>query len=222
MGLTSRDGEFVRDLLDADGAVLNSLPSTWGLATNLDGSRVAYTQVEDGRWNVFDVLVDAMDPRSPVPAELRLMGASAASESTGLVAGQTNRLLDGSCWAVVRHDTSSPVFGTCDHSLGRFSPDGRHLVGTDAYADGLGPRSSALLDVRPGDPVVFSEPARDQMLTLGDMAWEDDEHVLATVTERLESHTVRFGLDGSMELASDRCRAEEYDVLSPVRSVARR
>lgn len=168
--------------------------------TNLDGSRVAYTQVENGEWNVFDVLVDTMDPRSPynpdnervqavgyagdgvlvynagegedvevrvfepsaddyeVAAEPRLMGASAASEATGLVAGLTESRVDGSCWAAVRYDTGASVFEACDHSLGQFSPDGRHLIGTDAYGDGLAPARWPCSTPRRASPSSPSSP----------------------------------------------------------------
>lgn len=262
VGLANDQGNYTREFIDSDGDVTSTLPSSWGLATNVDGSQVAFVQVENGEWRIFDVTVDGMDPRTtfntsnqpqrPVgyvgdgalvynageeqtevrvfersaedyelPARPRLLTASGTSEAAGLVAGMTESRIDGSCSAVVSYETGAPTFETCDHSLGQFSPDGRYVIGTDAYGDGGGPRSLAVLDASSGEIVVSFDPPRDSMLYLGDLVWEDDEHVVTTVTDGLDSYIVRFGVDGSMEIASEKMKAAEYDIPSSVRFAAR-
>lgn len=263
VGLASVEGNFSRDFIAPDGQVTSTLPSSWGLATNVDGSQVAFVQVENGEWRIFDVTVDGMEPRTtsnpsnqpqrPVgyvgdgalvynagegeqtqvrvfersaedyelPAQPRLITASGTSEAEGLVSGMTESRIDGSCSAVVDYTTGAPTFETCEHALGQFSPDGRHVIGTDAYGDGAGPRSLAILDALTGEVVVSFEQPRDGMLYLGDLVWEDDEHVVTTVTDGLESYIVRFGVDGSTERASEKITAEEYNLPSPIHFAAR-
>ncbi len=137
-----------------------------------------------------------------------LMGASGVSES-GLIAGMTKSMVDGSCSAVVRAEGFEQLWETCDFALGKFSPDGRHVIGTDAYGDGAGSRSVAVLDARTSDVVVDFEQGRDTQILLGQMVWEDNEHVLATVAEGTEWRIMRFGLDGSMEAATDPVPTED-------------
>lgn len=253
------DGRLERDLVDAEGRVTGTVPSSWGLVTDATGSRVSFVQVENGTWSVFDVLTAAMDPRSPanpgnrplhpvgyagegvlvyvagegedtqvrvfepsaadyeVPAEPRLIAASGASEATGMVAGMTESRIDGSCWAVVAHDTGRQAFATCDHSLGRFSPSGRHVIGREAYADGLGGRSLAVLDAASGEVLVSFEQPRDGSLVLGEPVWEDDTHVLAPVTDGRDTRVVRFGVDGSLQIASETVLERDFEVPSRVR-----
>ena len=256
VALRQKDGEFTRDLLDANGKVTSSAPSTFGLAVNRDGSEVAYSEVVDGRQRLLDVApsdtraVDApaggqvtpvgyvgpgvlvyksegvngqvfvLDDASrtyEIPAGPRLISASAASEADGFVSGMTRSKPDGSCWAVVSYRTGNQTFNTCEHSLESFSRDGRHVIGTDAYRDGPGARSLAVLDAHDGKVIVNFERKGDSQLFLGEMVWEDDEHVLAAVTDGLQSQIVRFGLDGSMEAASETVTADDYDLPSPLR-----
>ena len=48
-------------------------------------------------------------------------------------------------------------------------------------------------------PPTRSKPARQA--TVQTFVWEDDTHLLATVYQQGEWSVVRFGLDGSMEVA---------------------
>jgi hypothetical protein len=259
VGLASRGGTLTRDLIDGQGNVTGSLPTTGGLATDLDGSQVAWTQIENGQVNLFDVTSDGMEPRSPanqanrpmtpvgyagdgvlvytvgaeqqrevrvfepsaadyeIPARPRLIDARGASETEGLVSGMTESRVDGSCWAVVSFKTGDQAFETCDHALGSFSRDGRYVIGTDAYGDSVGHRSLAVLDAHTGGVVVQFQQPRNGQMYLGDPVWEDDQHVLAPVTDGLETQVVRFGVDGTMEVASDAVTADEYFMPPPIR-----
>ena len=266
VALAQQDGNYTRDILDSTGRVTDSmgqalatLPSTFGLAVDVDGSRVAWTEMDNGRWNVVEVTADGRDRRSPanpqnhevravgyvahdalvynshdrrghiearvlepsgrdveVPAKPRLWGAVSTSQARGLVAGQ--EVADGSaCWLVVAYETGETAFRTCDFGLDSFSPDGRFIIGNSAETDGAGARDLAVLDARTGDVVVRFEQPRDGQMYLGQAVWEDDDHVLAPLTDGLETEVVRFGLDGSMETASGVVKSPDYFLPSPIR-----
>lgn len=103
------------------------------------------------------------------------------------------------------------LWRTCDHSLGAFSPDGRHLVGTDAYLDGAGRSMVALLDAADGDPVVTYEVDTRAGDLVASWAWEDDAHLLLTVHSGGSWQVVRVGLDGTAaELATDAVPGEDH------------
>ena len=55
---------------------------------------------------------------------------------------------------------------------------------------------------------------------VGDVAWEDDSHVLATLFEDGSWHLVRLGLDGSVETV-DRVDASRSPEDSPLHFAAR-
>lgn len=261
VALWQEDGNYTRDFLDADGRVTSSLPSVSGLAVNLDGDRVAFSQVENGEQQLFDSLgsdprtvsdpagrlvfpvgyagdgvlvyqtegdpgqVYVYDERSEVyevPANPRLIGARGTSEAQGLIAGQLSYNDDGtSCWTVVSYKTGNQLFGkNCEWTLERFSPDGRYVIGTPSDGDGGGSRGLAILSAQTGEVLTEFEQGRNGQLFLGDPVWEDDAHVLATVVDGLESQVVRFGLDGSMEIASETVTNEDYFLPSPIRFAA--
>ena len=123
------------------------------------------------------------------------------SEATGLVAGQTKFLGDGSCSGVTDPQAGSGLlWDTCDYQLGQFSPDGRYVVGLAPYSDGPGSPSLSILDARTGEPVVdYRGPkGRQTFIGVDQVVWEDDDTVLATVTQDSEQSIVRAELDGAL------------------------
>jgi len=123
------------------------------------------------------------------------------SEATGLVAGQTEFLGDGSCSGVIDPLADTKLlWETCDYSLGQFSPDGRYIVGLAAYSDGPGSPSLSILDARTGEPVVDYRGPQDRRTYIGvdQVVWEDDDTVLATVEQDGEQGIVRAELDGAL------------------------
>ena len=123
------------------------------------------------------------------------------SEATGLVAGQTQFLGDGSCSGV-----TDPLAGTkllwetCDYQLGAFSPDGRYIVGLAPYSDGPGSPSLSILDATTGEPAVDYRGPKDGQTFIGvdQVVWEDDDTVLATVEQDGKQTIVRAELDGAL------------------------
>ena len=106
---------------------------------------------------------------------------------------------EGSCGGIFVKP-AKPKWQTCDHTLTAFSPDGTRVAGTDAYLDGFGQRSIAVLDAQDGT-VLHEFSSKGRGPTVLQTAWENEDHVLAVVYERGRWSIVRVGVDGSAELA---------------------
>lgn len=115
---------------------------------------------------------------------------------------------DGSCSAMRRN--LRVRWRTCDNILSVISPDRDHLLGTPAYADGLGPAQLDLLDLRTGD-TIHSWVAGARTGVYYEEMWEDREHVLiVTFNGRRKWSIVRLGLDGTMEYAAPPVRTRKW------------
>jgi hypothetical protein len=147
------------------------------------------------------------------PSQLTRPGALFVSAvgPDGLVAWMTSVTDTGSCSAVHGQGEES-LWSTCDHRLLSFSPDGRHVLASAAYADGMGDTQLAILDARTGKPTLELKVADGGAIT--QMVWEDDSHVLATVFEGGRWGVVRVGLDGRRELAVA-AEPDSGDLVSP-------
>lgn len=117
----------------------------------------------------------------------------------------------GSCSTVFEEGRA--LWDTCDYSFDRFSPDGTWLAATDAYRDGAGQGTLAVLDARTGERMVEYD-AGEGFLT--QRFWEDESHLLAVHFSYADQRwrVFRLGLDGSVELAAPARRSVDYD-LSP-------
>ena len=138
---------------------------------------------------------------------------NSTSEATGLVAGQTKFLGDGSCSAVTDPVAGSkPLWETCDYSLGAFSPDGHYIVGLAPYSDGPGSTTLSILDASTGQPVVdYSGPRGRTVSGAGQVVWEDDDTLLATVTQNADQTIVRLELDGAVSRVAPTLRTQELN-----------
>lgn len=126
-----------------------------------------------------------------------------------LVAGITKVADDGSCSEVEGVDTETALWTTCDHRLLSFSPDGKHLLASSAYADGMGDSELAILDSDTGKSVLDLSTAGRAVLT--QMVWEDDSHVLASLYQDGRWAVVRISLDGHREYAVPPVPGNDYD-----------
>ena len=137
---------------------------------------------------------------TPLPGSLRV---GSASEVSGLVSVQTRFTGDGSCWQVRDAGAGgAEVWQTCDYSLLGFSPDGRHLLGFTDYLTPDGSPTMAVLDAATGEPVVDFELVGARTGVVGinpEVAWEDDDTVVATLVTGDRQYVVRLGLDGTVE-----------------------
>lgn len=134
-------------------------------------------------------IVDAAPFRSTTTGRGRWLG------------GITKAMDDGTC-SVMRRGARRR-WATCHNVLSRISPDRSHVLGTPAYADGLGPGRLDLLDLRTGRRLRSWTGSRTgDSATYFEETWEDPEHVLiVTLTGESTWAVVRLGLDGTMEYA---------------------
>ena len=88
----------------------------------------------------------------------------------------------------------------------RFSPDGLHLLAA-AY-DGTVMRNG-FLDAATGAYVSDFELPPD--VRIHDLAWEDDQHVLVSVSEGLARAILRVDLDGRVTRAADGTERSPYN-----------
>jgi WD40 repeat protein len=141
-----------------------------------------------------------------VPGAIKLNDVSA----TGLIATQTSSSDTGSCSAVHDGVQGAEVFATCDATLFAFSPDGRHLTGSDSYLDGIGLGYVTILDATNGEEVVRFSPKQG---FVSHSVWEDDSHVLVNAYEQGEWRIYRLGVDGTTE---EVLSSTEGDDMTPV------
>jgi hypothetical protein len=184
-----------------------SFDGTVDLAGFTGDQEMAYTltgaQGQSGAW-----ITDwAQDPRR-LPG---LINVQAASQVTGLVSGLTSidELEPGSCSAVMVAATGQQRWETCDYTLEAFSPDGRYVIGTDAYHDGLGGTTVALLDATDG--TVLVEYTTRDIGFIGSSVWENSSSVLVTTYQDGVWYALRLSLDGKVEQALNPVRAGDVD-----------
>lgn len=116
------------------------------------------------------------------------------------VAVQTSASDTGSCSAVLDLTVAlkkRTVAETCDHSLGRFSPDGAHLSAYEAYRDGIGMSYVALLDATTLEEIARLSPEG----FIATAVWEDVDHVLVNTYDYAQGEwsVKRLATDGSTE-----------------------
>lgn len=129
-----------------------------------------------------------------------LLSAGGTSEADGLVSGVTTVSGGRSCSAVVEPSTGiGQLWTTCNYTLGKFSPDGQYVVGTDAYGEGRGSRTLAVLDAHNGELVVSYSQAHDSRVVLTEVVWEGDDHLLAVANEGDTWRILRLDLHGVVE-----------------------
>ncbi len=104
---------------------------------------------------------------------------------------------------------TAKTWKTCDFMPLTFSPDGKHVLATASHGyEGLGASSLTILDRATGKPQFTIQNNEKSQAAIVDMVWEDDEHVLAVVVQKLDWGLIRVGLDRSMELADARIRSD--------------
>jgi hypothetical protein len=129
-----------------------------------------------------------------------------------LVAGFTEITDTGSCSVVenVEHvESGSPSWTTCEHRLLSFSPDGKLVLASAAYADGAGDSQLTVLDSATGRVVLDLRTTDSGFLT--HMVWEDDSNLLAVMGEGRRAAILRIGLDGSREYAVPPAATDPYE-----------
>ncbi len=123
------------------------------------------------------------------------------ADARGRVVGLTAR--DTSCSGLLVR-ARRLAWTTCEHELLAFAPDGRRILAADDEYD----VDDIAVYAQDGELLVsWDLPSRYRAgaeRRLGDVAWEDPTHVLATAFEGGRWMVLRLGLDGSVERASAR------------------
>jgi hypothetical protein len=136
-----------------------------------------------------------------------------AVSADGLVSVLTRSNPDGSaCFGIVdtTADPTAVAWETCDHSLGAFSPDGRYVLAGPAYRSGAGDLTLAVLDARTHREVATFDQPRNGQVTIGQKAWESDDSALAFVSDGPKQALLRFGVDGTLERATEVVKGSEF------------
>jgi hypothetical protein len=184
-----------------------SFDGTVDLAGFTGAQEVAYTLTEPNGKSGAWVTDWEQDPRR-LPG---LIDVKAANQATGMVSGLTSidEREPGSCSAVVAAASGQIRWETCDYTLEAFSPDGRYVIGTDDYHDGLGGNTVAILDATDGT-VLVEYSTRDIGFTAS-AVWETSSTVLMTTYQDGQWYALRLGLDGKMAQVLDPVRAADVD-----------
>lgn len=217
----SPSGDFVASVLNATGGIDVQLRPVTGTESVLSHTvafegtveivgfvgpeEIAYTLTGvDGRTEVY--VTDFLHDERRVEGALSAYGASATT-GTLTVMTSVDELEPGSCWAVQRVGDGERLWETCDYTLETFSPDGRYVIGTDPYHDGIGGSTVALLDAADGS-VLAHFTTKDLGFT-GRAVWESDSSVLLTTYQGDAWYVLRLLPDGRVERALDPVHAGE-------------
>lgn len=144
-----------------------------------------------------------------------IVGVASANPVNGLVAVQTRTNEDASgCFGVVDPEVSrsEPVWETCDHSLGAFSPDGRYVMASSPYGDGLGLTTLDVLDAETGEMVARFSQASNTQIALVMPVWESADTIVSVAVEGETQTMLRLGVDGTLEEVVDPVEGEYGDL----------
>ncbi len=145
-------------------------------------------------------------------SEPRLVGdyvAAGGVTPDAAVSAQVSFSDTGSCWALLQLSTGRERWDTCDYALGAGSPERTLVLGTDAYGDGIGGSTVALLDARTGK--VAADYTTGDLGFTQDSAWEPSGYLLQTTYQDGTWYLLRLGPDGAVEQALDPVAGSELD-----------
>jgi hypothetical protein len=134
--------------------------------------------------------------------------------ASGALLGYTHIGAGTSCSAVTDR-SGRESWKTCRHTLLAFSPDADHISADVAYHSGDGSSVIAAYDATGGQLLFEHRSTLKTQAVVRGTVWEDDDHLLGLVRQGLDWAVVRFGVDGSMELASPVIRGTD-DLTSPI------
>ena len=158
-----------------------------------DGGCVVFFNSEDGEeqgaWSATSKGIV-----QPLPDFLWLTGLSPDGSPSGVVSVAE----DTSTCSAVGRDWDKVAWETCDHMVGRLSPDGRYVIGRPVVGDGIGDSSVAILDARTGDLLAQATNSEEHPAFINDAVWDTDNSVLMTVFEKDTWSLLRMTPDGEL------------------------
>jgi hypothetical protein len=148
-------------------------------------------------------------------------GLQAVSDTFGTAYAGTTRFNEddlSTCSALVDNGverwTTCPDGKASGPRLSAFSPDGKHVLGTQSIGDGEGDNELVLFDAASGKQILSLDVAglgTEQQGVIRQMMWEDDTHVLALVRQGAEFAVIRVDLKGEREYALAPMKGVDYD-----------
>ena len=172
----------------------------------LDDGRVVYA--DEARADFSLLVGDLAGAPEPVTSPGGPVDLDEANELVAGVEGTEDSPLTTLAWRLATGDVTwrgAQGAGTTWIPT-RFSPDGLHLLAT--ADDGTGMRNG-FLDAATGAYVSDFELPAD--VCVHDVAWEDDQHVLVSVSEGLARAILRVDLDGRITRAADGTERTPYN-----------
>jgi hypothetical protein len=121
----------------------------------------------------------------------------------------------GTSCSAVTEPSGSVSWRTCRHTLLAFSPDSDYVSADVDFHSGDGSGTIAAYDGTSGDLLFEHQATLKTQASVQSTVWEDDTHLLAVVRQGLDWSVVRFGVDGSMELAVAPVKGTD-DLRSPI------
>ena len=188
-GTLATRGEGYEAAVSTDLGPNSFLAAVTGCGAGADTCRV---YVNDGAGGAPTVVDAKGGAEVAVPGAIKVNGADGA----GLVTVQNDSTDTGSCGGVYDENAGDYVWETCESYLYDFSPGSKYVDATHAYLDGVGNGYAAILDAATGDEVArLQQPESFVRQT----AWQDAEHLLATVYGPEGWSIYRLGVDGDVE-----------------------
>ena len=202
------DDAGVRTLVQADpGGELARTPvgGSAQLIGHLTGDRVVFADPDYETGDDTFGIVGVDGTVTPMDQVVRLLSSTEATSQVAAMTRYPQSGLGKVCYAVLDPVSGTRAFETCDFEPRTFSADGTLVAGFTAGDDGLGSPQLAILDAATGEPLVEWASERDDRspALVQSVVWEDDDTLLATVTEGTEQTVVRAELNGSMEEVAD-------------------
>lgn len=144
---------------------------------------------------------------SPAPGALLVNDA----DDSFLVSVITSIDDDQSCGGLYdREGGGAWVFQTCKYQVHEISPSGDYVIGLPSYFDGLGPLDFSLLDDQGAEVATKRVDG-----VVGDLAWADETHAVATVYSDGQWQIISLGIDGTEEVLVEGAPGDELS--SPYR-----
>jgi hypothetical protein len=163
--------------------------------------------------------------RAPVEADRGIDDVKAVADN-GLTAGTVKIIEDGdgSC-AGVADPQGAVLWTTCQDRLLSFSPGSRSVLAGTSASFGSGDHELTVLDASTGEQRLRLETAAN--VGIFEVAWEDDDHLLAVVADWREDEqtgdhrdhrwaVLRVGLDGTREYAVEPVPGDPEDYDGPL------
>ena len=193
---------------EADGVVRLAAQRRGAVVKDVNGSTTCWEAAGGACTVYFDMRDFEIRPRfitSDGTTGIVASDAVAFADATdgGRLAYITSLRDDGSCSRV------TPGFRTCRHSFGRFSDNGRRIIGYDDRRDGIGDRFADVLNSRTGRIQVRARVPVNGYI--GQVLWEDNDSVVVNAWVNGRAQLYRVNASGTWTRIARALRSADVD-----------